>query len=66
MSRICNITKKKSFNGYKRSNSNHKTKRWFKANIFKKRIYNLKNNKWERIKISIKGLRILKKKGLII
>ncbi|WGH24826.1 MAG: 50S ribosomal protein L28 [Candidatus Shikimatogenerans bostrichidophilus] len=66
MSKICSITNKKSLNGYTRSNSNHKTKKWFKANIFKKRIYNIKTNKWEKIKISIKGLRILKKKGLII
>lgn len=66
MSNICKITNKKPLRGYKRSNSNIKTKRWFKPNIFIKKLFDYKNNKWLKIKISKKGLKILIKNGLTI
>ncbi|WGH25008.1 MAG: 50S ribosomal protein L28 [Candidatus Shikimatogenerans bostrichidophilus] len=64
MSNICRFTNKKPLNGYKKSNSNKKTKRWFKINLLKKKIYNISKKKWIKFKISTTGLRLIKKKGL--
>ncbi|WGH25379.1 MAG: 50S ribosomal protein L28 [Candidatus Shikimatogenerans bostrichidophilus] len=64
MSNICQITNKKPKSGYRKSNANNKTKRWFKINIFKKRIYDIQKKKWIKMKISTYGLRLIKKKGL--
>jgi large subunit ribosomal protein L28 len=44
------------------SHSNRKTKRRFMPNIFKKRVFNTETGKWEKIKVSAHGLRVLKKK----
>ncbi|MDH3005058.1 MAG: 50S ribosomal protein L28 [Candidatus Shikimatogenerans sp. JK-2022] len=64
MSKICSITNKKPIKGYKKSDSNRKTKRWFKINIFKKKIYDILNKRWIKIKVSTYGLRLIKKYGL--
>ncbi|WGH26102.1 MAG: 50S ribosomal protein L28 [Candidatus Shikimatogenerans bostrichidophilus] len=64
MSKICEITKKKSITGNKISHSNVKTKKWFKINIFKKKIYDINKKKWIKLKISNYALRLIKKLGL--
>ncbi|WGH28127.1 MAG: 50S ribosomal protein L28 [Candidatus Shikimatogenerans bostrichidophilus] len=64
MSKICEITKKKPITGNKKSKSNIKTKRWFKVNIINKKIFNYKNNKWIKLKISSYALRLMKKLDL--
>lgn len=62
MSKICQITGKRPSTGHSVSHSNRKTKRRFLPNIFKKKILNPKTGKWEKMKVSAHGLRILKKK----
>ncbi|MDH3004943.1 MAG: 50S ribosomal protein L28 [Candidatus Shikimatogenerans sp. JK-2022] len=62
--KICQISKKKPISGNSISKSNKKNKRWFKINIFNKKIYDVYKKQWIKIKISNYGLRILKKKGL--
>ena len=37
------------------------TKRTFRPNLFKKRVFNPKTGKWERMWISAKGIKTLKK-----
>lgn len=66
MSKICDLTNKKPITGNKISNSNRKTKRWFKINIFKKKIYDQYKKKWIKLKISSYGIRLIKKIGLNI
>ncbi|WGH27132.1 MAG: 50S ribosomal protein L28 [Candidatus Shikimatogenerans bostrichidophilus] len=64
MSKKCDITKKKSITGNKISHSNIKTKRWFKVNIIKKKIYDIENKKWIKLKLSSYALRLIKKMEL--
>jgi len=65
MSRVCSITGKKSSAGSKRSHSCRKTKRTFRPNLFYKNIKDPETGLVFRIRISAKGLKILKKKGIV-
>ncbi|MBT3704407.1 50S ribosomal protein L28 [Candidatus Peregrinibacteria bacterium] len=62
MSRVCKLTGKKPSSGNNVSHSNRKTKRRFLPNLMKKKVYNPETGKVEKMVISAKGLRILKKK----
>jgi large subunit ribosomal protein L28 len=62
MSKVCKITGKRPTAGNNVSHSNRKTKRRFLPNILKKKIFNPQTGKWEKMKISAHGLRVLKKK----
>lgn len=64
MPRICPITKKKTLSGNNVSHSNRKTKRKFISNIQKVKVWDEKQNKTIKIKISTKGLKIINKLGL--
>ncbi len=61
MSKVCTITGKGPTAGNNVSHSNRKTKRRFLPNMVSKRIFNPQTGKWEKMKISAHGLRILKK-----
>jgi len=62
MSRICKITGKKASVGRSVSHSNRKTLRKFSPNLLKKKVFNPKTGKFEKMTISAKGLKILQKK----
>lgn len=62
MSRVCKVTGKRPTVGNNVSHSNRKTKRRFLPNMLTKRIFNPETGKFEKMKISAHGLRILKKK----
>ena len=62
MSNVCKITGKRPSSGHNVSHSNRKTKRRFLPNMITKRLFNPETGKWEKMKISAKGLKILKKK----
>ncbi|MBD3157020.1 50S ribosomal protein L28 [Candidatus Peregrinibacteria bacterium] len=62
MSKVCKITGKRPRSGHTVSHSNRKAKRRFLPNIRKKKIFNPKTGKMEKMKVSAHGLRILKKK----
>ncbi len=62
MSRVCKLTGKKPSVGNNVSHSNRKTKRRFLPNLMKKKVYNPETGKVEKMVISAKGLRILKKR----
>ncbi|BBA85327.1 50S ribosomal protein L28 [endosymbiont of Sipalinus gigas] len=62
MSKICKLTNKKSIFGNNRSNSMNKTSRKFNINFQKKKVYFPNINKFLKIKLSIKGLKLLYKK----
>ncbi|WP_343188272.1 50S ribosomal protein L28 [Buchnera aphidicola (Ceratoglyphina bambusae)] len=64
MSKICQITKKKTMFGNKRSHAMNSTKRMFKANIQKHKFWIPKIKKFIKIKISSKGIREINKKGI--
>ncbi len=62
MSKVCQITGKRPSAGNNVSHSNRKTKRRFLPNIQTKRMFNSETGKWEKMKISAHGLRILNKR----
>ncbi len=65
MSRVCEITGKKTASGNNRSHSMRSTKRTFRPNLFKKKIKDPETGLVYVIKVSAKGLRTLRKHGVI-
>ncbi len=64
MARVCQITGKRSVTGNNVSHANNRTKRVFKPNIHDRRFWVESENRWIRLRISHKGLRIIDKKGI--
>lgn len=64
MSRICQITGKKTITGQNVSHAKNRTKRKFKVNI-QKYTFTLPNKSKVTLKLSKKGLRVLDLKGLM-
>ena len=62
MSRMCSITGKKGSTGNKRSHSNRATRRTFRANIQKKRVFDAKTGEYVTIKVSTAYLRTMAKR----
>ena len=65
MSRICEITWKRTWIGNKRSHSMRATKRKFYPNLFYKNVKDPVTGIVYRIKVSAKGLKTLRKKLII-
>ena len=64
MSRVCQVTGKKALVGNKVSHSNRKTKRRFEVNLHTKRFWFEEENRWIKIRLSARGMRIIDKLGL--
>ncbi|TND07172.1 MAG: large subunit ribosomal protein L28 [Bacteroidetes bacterium] len=64
MSKVCQITGKKSIGGNKVSHSNRKTKRRFNVNLHAKRFFLPEENKWLQLRISTAGMRTINKIGI--
>jgi len=64
MSRVCQVTGKRPISGNNVSHSNVKTRRRFLPNIHNHRFWVESENRWVRLRISSKGLRIIDKKGI--
>jgi large subunit ribosomal protein L28 len=64
MSRVCQVTGKGPISGNNVSHSNVKTRRRFLPNIHHHRFWVESENRWVRLRISSKGLRIIDKKGI--
>ncbi len=65
MARVCQITWKKTRVGNKRSHSMRATKRKFYPNLFYKNIKDPETGLVYRIRVSAKGLKTLRKRGLV-
>ena len=64
MSRICELTGKKSMVGNNVSKSLNRTKRKFNANLLKKRFYIPEEDKWVTLKVSAAALKTINKIGI--
>lgn len=62
MARVCQMTGKKGSTGNRRSHSLRATKRTFKANIVKKRVFDPKTGKLVKMKVATSYLRTLAKR----
>ncbi len=60
----CALTSKKRMNGHKISHSNIKTKKVFKPNIQKKRVFDIETGRFVKLAISTRALRTLNKYSL--
>ena len=64
MARTCQVTGKGTRSGNNVSHSNRKTKRTFKANVHKKRVYLEDEKRWVTMNLSTRAIRTIQKKGL--
>ena len=64
MSRVCEVTGKKALVGNRVSHSNHKTKRRLEVNLRNKRFWFEEENRWIRLRLSARAMRLIDKRGL--
>ena len=64
MSRICDVTGKKTMFGNNVSHANNKTRRRFDVNLQKKRFWLPDEKRFITLKVSTHGMRIIDKKGI--
>ncbi len=64
MARRCELTGKGTRTGNNVSHSHRKTKRKFKANVHKKRIYLEDEKRWVTMNVSTRALRTIQKRGV--
>lgn len=64
MSRVCQVTGKRTVRGNNVSHANNKTRRAFVPNLHYRRFWVASENRWVRLRVSTKGLRMIDKKGI--
>ena len=64
MSRVCQVTGKKPMSGNNVSHANNKSKRRFLPNLHQRRFWVESENRWVKLRVSSKGLRIIDKLGI--
>ncbi|MCF6320002.1 MAG: 50S ribosomal protein L28 [Proteobacteria bacterium] len=64
MSRVCQVTGKRTTVGNNVSHAMNKTRRRFLPNLHTHRFWVASENKWVKLRVSTKGMRIIDKKGI--
>ncbi len=64
MSRVCQVTGKRPVSGNNVSHANNKTRRRFLPNLHTHRFWVASENRFVKLRVSSKGLRIIDKKGI--
>ena len=64
MSRVCQVTGKRPMAGNNVSHAHNKTIRRFLPNLQSRRFWVESENRWVRMLVSKKGVRIIDKKGI--
>lgn len=64
MSKVCQITGKKTGVGNNVSHSKRRTKRRFNTNLFQKKFYWVEQDAWVLLTLTASGLRLINKVGL--
>jgi large subunit ribosomal protein L28 len=64
MSRVCQVTGKSPLSGNNVSHANNKTRRRFLPNLHVKRIWVESEQRYVKLRLSPKGLRIIDKQGI--
>jgi large subunit ribosomal protein L28 len=64
MSRICQVTGKRPISGNNVSHAKNRTKRRFNPNLHHHKFWVESENRWIRLRLSAKGMRIIDKKGI--
>ncbi len=64
MSRVCQVTGKKPVSGNNVSHANNRTRRRFLPNLHSHKFWIESENRWVKLRISAKGMRIIDKNGI--
>ena len=64
MSRVCQVTGKKPVAGNNVSHAHNKTRRRFLPNLHTHRFWVESENRWVKLRVSSKGMRIIDKNGI--
>lgn len=64
MSRVCQVTGKRPITGNNVSHAKNRTKRRFLPNLHTRRFWVESENRWVRLRVSAKGMRVIDKVGI--
>lgn len=64
MSQVCQVTGKRPMVGNNVSHAHNKTKRRFLPNLHRRRFWVESENRWVKLRVSRKGLRIIDRLGI--
>ncbi len=64
MSRVCQVTGKKPVAGNNVSHANNRTRRRFLPNLHSHKFWVESENRWVKLRLSAKGMRIIDKNGI--
>jgi len=64
MSRVCQVTGKRPMAGNNVSHAKNRTRRRFLPNLQTHRFWVESENRWVRLRTTVKGMRIIDKKGI--
>jgi len=64
MSKVCQVTGKRPQSGNNVSHAHNKTRRRFLPNLHSKRFWLESEQRWVRLRVSRKGMRIIDKHGV--
>ncbi len=64
MARVCQVTGKRPITGNNVSHANNKTRRRFLPNLHYHRFWVESENRFVKLRVSSKGMRIIDKKGI--
>ncbi|MDA9063926.1 50S ribosomal protein L28 [Pseudomonadales bacterium] len=64
MSQVCQVTGKRPVSGNNVSHANNRTKRRFSPNIHDHKFWVESENRFIKLRVSAKGMRIIDKKGI--
>lgn len=64
MSRVCQVTGKRPASGNNVSHAHNTTRRRFLPNLHTHRFWVESENRWVKLRVSTKGMRIIDKKGI--
>ena len=64
MSRVCQVTGKRTTTGNNVSHAMNKTRRRFKPNLHERRFWVASENRWVKLRVSTHALRTIDKNGI--
>ncbi len=64
MSRVCQVTGKRPVAGNNVSHAKNRTRRRFLPNLHSHKFWVESENRWVKLRLSTKGMRIIDKKGI--
>lgn len=64
MSKVCQVTGKRPATGYNISHAHNMTKRRFQPNLHWHRFWVASENRYVRLRVSAKGMRIIDRRGI--